>query len=232
MKSDQVPPPDAKPPRQTLSRESLAQEALRLIDEKGLEGFSMRQLGARMGVEAMAIYYHFKDKGQLLDAVLEKLIEETVLPESQPPLERLRQHMKSLRQIAIDHPRAFVLFATRRFNTEYAFAFYERFLGTFAELGLDAVGTARWFRLIGGYVMGAGLAEAASREQIPHPTALLLEHAPDQIAYPRVRAVADHLRVDQLEGAFEFSMDILFDALVRQLQAAGTVPDHSARRDP
>ena len=214
------------PTRQPLSRDGLACEALRLIDEKGLEGFSMRQLGARMGVEAMAIYYHFKDKGQLLDAVLEKLIEELGLDEALPPLERLRQHMESIRQVAINHPRAFMLMAARRFNTAYAFVFYERLLGTFAELGLDALGAARWFRLIGGCVIGAGLAEAASREQIPDATALLLERSPDQIAYPRVRAVANHLRVDQLESNFAFSMDILFDALARQLRNADHAPGH------
>ena len=41
--------------REPLTRERIAQTALELIDEEGLENCSMRRLGARLGVEAMAL---------------------------------------------------------------------------------------------------------------------------------------------------------------------------------
>ncbi len=125
----------------------------------------MRRLGAALGVEAMALYHHFPSKGELLDGVMERLLAEAELPPpgSMPPLERLRTFVRSYRQIAIRHPHAFVLLAVRRFNTEAAFALYERILDALDEAGFDAVHSARLFRLIGYYASGAGLAEIASR---------------------------------------------------------------------
>lgn len=204
--------------RPRLTRERIAEAALELIDEEGIDGCSMRRLGARLGVEAMAIYYHFKGKGELLDAVLEQLLKSQVLPASLPPLERLRQFMRNQRTVAIEHPRAFILLAGRRFNTDFAFAWYDDILATFAELGLDAAETAFWFRLIGGYVCGAGMAEVASRELVDDATELLLEHAPERIPYPYVRAIAPHLSVDNLHVNFELSLDLLFNALAAQVE--------------
>lgn len=212
-------------PRMPLNRERIADAALALIDEAGLEGFAMRPLGQRLGVEAMALYHHFPSKGDLLDAVMDRLLDETDLPPrgEQPALARLRCFVRSYRACAIRHPRAFVLLATRRFNTDRAFALYERVLEAFADLGLDAADSARWFRLIGGFASGAGLAEGASRERIGDPTPLRLEREPaslDPSGLPHVRAVAPYLRVDQLDAVFEFGLDVLFAALAQRSAVA------------
>src|SRR6185437_6385691 len=53
----------------SLSRERICREALALVDEEGLEALSMRRLGARLGVEAMSLYRHVRDKRDLLDAL-------------------------------------------------------------------------------------------------------------------------------------------------------------------
>ncbi|ROZ72745.1 TetR/AcrR family transcriptional regulator [Ramlibacter sp. WS9] len=209
-----------KPPTPTrrtpLSRERIARSALELIDDEGLESCSMRRLGARLGVEAMALYHHFPSKGDLLDGVVDCLLEEVELPASGTPRQRLRACIRSYRACAIRHPPAFVLLAARRFNTERAFAFYEALLGVFGELGLTAQQSARWFRLIGGFASGAGMADVASRERIADATPLRLERAPELIAFPRVRAVAPHLSVKNLDSVFEFGLDVLFDALAAQ----------------
>lgn len=211
--------PSATPAREPLSRERIAREALKLIDEEGLEKCSMRRLGARLGVEAMALYHHFPSKGDLLDAVMDCLVAEVELPTAGPPLERLRSSIRSYRACAIRHPPAFVLLAARRFNTERTFAFYEALLGVFGELGLDAEQSARWFRLVGGFASGSGMAEVASRERIADATPVRLERAPELIAFPRVRAVAPHLTVKKLDSVFEFGLDVLFDALAAQTGA-------------
>jgi AcrR family transcriptional regulator len=39
---------------------------LQLIDREGLEGFSMRKLGAMLGVEAMSLYNHIENKRVLI----------------------------------------------------------------------------------------------------------------------------------------------------------------------
>jgi AcrR family transcriptional regulator len=218
-----MPTPKRPARREPLSAARIADAALALVDADGLADFSMRKLGARLGVEAMALYHHFPAKGALMDAVMDRLLDEIDLPPrgSVAPLERLRRCMASWRGAAIRHPRAYLLLAGRRFNTERAFAFYEDMLQSFADLGLDARASARWFRLLGGFVTGAGLAEVASREKVPDATPLRLEHAPDAIPYLHVRAVAPHLRVEALDGVFDFGMQVLFGALEAHVAAAG-----------
>lgn len=212
----------APAPRGPLTRERIAQAALDLIDREGLEACSMRRLGAELGVEAMALYHHFAGKGELFDAVMDRLLDDVDLPPrgDVPPLERLRRAMRSWRAVAIAHPPAYILLAGRRFNTERSFALYEGLLQAFADLGLDARESARWFRLLGGFVTGSGLAEVASRERVPDATPLRLERAPGQIAFPHVRAVAPHLRVGALDGIFDFGLEVLFAELAARTAGA------------
>jgi AcrR family transcriptional regulator len=63
--------PRAKPaaPGAGLSRARVCQEALALVDAEGPEALSMRRLGARLGVEAMSLYRHVRDKADLIDAL-------------------------------------------------------------------------------------------------------------------------------------------------------------------
>ena len=205
------------PKRALLDRRSIAQVALRLIDAEGLEQLSMRRLGAELGVEAMAIYHHFRNKAELLDGVLELLLEEMEPPPpaAGTPLERLRRTFESTRQLAIRHPRAFILVPTRRFNTDKALEYYERLLAIFREAGFDAALSARFFRLLAGYVTGAGLAEIGSRAQQPDATAIRLEHFQDANRFPLVAEIVPELRRANLDAIFKFGMDLIFAEMKR-----------------
>jgi AcrR family transcriptional regulator len=209
----------ARESREPLSRERIARAALLLIDRAGIEGCSMRRLGSELGVEAMALYHHLPSKGALLDAVNDQLAGEIVVPprHAGAPLQRLRAAVESYFAIARRHPRAFVLLATRRFNSEAAFAKYEQILEAFADAGLDARRSAYWFRLLGSYAGGSGLSDIASRELESDATPLVLERAPQRIRFPHVAAVAPHLRAARLDAAFAYGLDRLFDALGREL---------------
>ena len=57
--------------RPALTRERVAGEALRLLDRDGLEGLSMRRLAAELDVGTMTLYGYFRDKDELLDAVVD-----------------------------------------------------------------------------------------------------------------------------------------------------------------
>ena len=57
-----------------LSREDVLAGALGLLDEVGLDGLTMRRLAEALDVQAGAIYYHFKDKQELLDAMSDALM--------------------------------------------------------------------------------------------------------------------------------------------------------------
>ncbi len=50
-------------------RRALLDEALATIRAEGVEGLTLREIGARIGVSRTALYRHFADKGALLEAV-------------------------------------------------------------------------------------------------------------------------------------------------------------------
>ncbi|HEX5092599.1 MAG TPA: TetR/AcrR family transcriptional regulator [Burkholderiales bacterium] len=208
-------------PRAPLTRESISRAALQLIDREGLDGLSMRQLGRAMGVEGMAIYHHFRDKGELLDGVMERLFEEVEVPPrgSLPPLERLRRMFGSYRGISIRHPKAFILLVNRRFNTERLFALYEQVLEALADHGLTPELSARYFRMFGYYMNGAGMAEIASRAAQPDATPVQLETFDRREQYPRIAAVAPHLRVAKLDAIYDFGLDMIFRELQKSAKA-------------
>src|SRR6187402_3882828 len=67
-------------PRIPLTRELVLQTALRLADQGGLESLSMRKLGQELGVEAMAVYYHFANKDEVLDGIVDLVWAEIEVP--------------------------------------------------------------------------------------------------------------------------------------------------------
>ena len=59
----------ARPSKPLISRSNAAEAALEVIDEHGLEELSLGLVAKKLGVRPPSLYHHFKDKGELLDAV-------------------------------------------------------------------------------------------------------------------------------------------------------------------
>ena len=115
MKTDRRLPAQAATRRPALSRPVIAEAALAIVDREGLSKLSMRRLGVALGVEAMAVYHHFAGKGEILDAVMERLLAEVEIDDAlADPIERLRACIRSYRQVAVRHPNAFALLTNRR----------------------------------------------------------------------------------------------------------------------
>ena len=79
-----LPRPDAfaKPARtrQPLTREDLVRAALEVLDEAGIDGLTMRNVAARLGVQSASLYWHVRDKDELL-----ALIADAICAEIKPP---------------------------------------------------------------------------------------------------------------------------------------------------
>ncbi|BAN94905.1 hypothetical protein E05_01390 [Plautia stali symbiont] len=55
--------------KKNLSATVIVTEGLKLLDEAGIEGISTRKIARRLGVEQPALYWHFKNKEMLLQAM-------------------------------------------------------------------------------------------------------------------------------------------------------------------
>lgn len=106
----------AAPMKPTLSREYIAAVALALVDDIGQDKFSMRKLGAELGVDPMAVYRYFTDREALFDGIAETLfleLEAESLPWQAPWREFAEQYARRLRATLLAHPHAVTIFATR-----------------------------------------------------------------------------------------------------------------------
>src|SRR4026209_891178 len=62
--------------RVPLSRQRVLRTAIKLADEGGIESLSMRNVAQELGVYPMALYNHFANKDDLLDAMVDVMYEE------------------------------------------------------------------------------------------------------------------------------------------------------------
>ncbi|WP_432187003.1 TetR/AcrR family transcriptional regulator C-terminal domain-containing protein [Streptomyces sp. Tue6028] len=102
--------------RSTLNRPYICAVALALIDANGLGNFSMRKLGAGLGVDPMAVYRHFTDQEELFDGIAEALFDELdvdSLPWDGSWRAVAEQCCHRLRDTLLRHPHAVSVFATR-----------------------------------------------------------------------------------------------------------------------
>jgi AcrR family transcriptional regulator len=71
-----------RPKAPLISREAATRAALAVIDEGGLESFSLGLVARRMAVKAPSLYYHFRDKAEILAQVARFILLDTGYDES------------------------------------------------------------------------------------------------------------------------------------------------------
>lgn len=202
-----------KPARAALTRADIEDAALALIEEVGLEGFSTRKLGARLGCEAMSIYHHFPSKAHLLDALVDRLLGALPVPDADmPPRQRLKALVAAWRQMALAHPNFYLWLALHRWNSRVGVAFLARILDAFADAGLDAQRAARGFRALGYFVLGATLDEVRGYANGPSAIEPLTEQAL-QTDFPQVAAAGRFFVPTEFPATFELGLDVLLDGL-------------------
>ncbi len=62
----------------SLDRFVILNQAFSILNESGLESLTLRRLAARLGVKAPAIYWHFRNKQELLDEMGTQVLREAV----------------------------------------------------------------------------------------------------------------------------------------------------------
>ncbi|HGE7262434.1 TPA: TetR family transcriptional regulator, partial [Serratia marcescens] len=57
-----------------LTRETVLRGALALLNEIGIDALSTRRLAQHLGVQSPTLYWHFKNKAELLKAMAETIM--------------------------------------------------------------------------------------------------------------------------------------------------------------
>jgi AcrR family transcriptional regulator len=151
-----------KPDRGRLDRDTVVARALALVDAEGLEALTIRRLAVDLGVTPMALYWHFRNKDELLDALVEHLLGTVTLPElpavpAVPAVhgrdwaEQLHAALTAFAAALRPHPAIAPLIQARVLFSAPGLALAERALGLLREGGFSAEQAAQ----IGGYLVGA-----------------------------------------------------------------------------
>jgi AcrR family transcriptional regulator len=182
--------------RAPLDRARIYQAALAFVDQHGLEGLSMRKLGATLGVEAMALYHYVPSKAALLDGVVGLVLGQLPLPlttahgpaaagaadiASTPDAvvaaaadwpELIRQVARAFCQLGRRHPNVFPLLATVGFDNPATLAPAEAIVATLARAGLETTQAFDAFVALKSYVVGHVLWANAAPDSPPAPDGL------------------------------------------------------------
>ncbi len=198
--------------RVPLTVERIVAAALARIDHDGLDGFSMRKLGADLGVEAMALYKHVPDKETLLDLVVAEIYAEVDLPD--PDLawdERIRHVARALRAAVLAHPHLLTRAVTQPPTTPVQQRI-DVLLGALREATGDDTLAVRHFWVITAFVSGALLAETSAVRQT-NSTNTGLEAELDVIACPSLAALGPVLATCDFATEFTFGLDTVLAAV-------------------
>ncbi|MCA0337786.1 MAG: TetR/AcrR family transcriptional regulator [Actinobacteria bacterium] len=147
------------PPRK-LTPEVVVSAALALADARGLDALTMRAIARELGVEAMSLYHHFANKDALLDATVDRVYGEIVLPaEGGDWREEIRRRSVSVRSVLRQHPWALPLMESRRTPGPANLAYHEANIACLRAAGFAPRQVAHAYAVVDAFVYGFVLQE-------------------------------------------------------------------------
>lgn len=206
--------------RTPLSRERVLLAALELADESGLGAVTMQRVGRRLGVEAMSLYRHVRNKEDILDGLVDLVVAEIALPTSEDGWRAaLRQRALSARHVFARHRWAIGLVESRTRPGAPTLRHHEAVLAALVGAGFSSVMAARAYTLLDSYIYGFALQETSlpfddAEAQAQLGKTMLPQLRADE--YPTMRRVAlEFLAAGTDHAVFEFGLDLLLEGLER-----------------
>ena len=207
------------PGRTTLTPRTVVEGALALADAEGLGDVTIRRLAKGLGVTPMALYWHFRSKDELLDAMAARIFEEIdpSVDASARWQEQLRALLDSILGALRAHPSAAVLVSTRTVPSEGGLRTTEAALDTLRRGGFSPAEATQVARhalsavanLVGGEPGVVAREESGKLTDARRRARVFLESLPPE-RYPRLVEAATPLSegVDP-DVYFAFGLDLL-----------------------
>ena len=222
---------DAAPkPRTPLTRDRVLHAAIELADEGGIESLTMRKLARTLGVEAMSLYNHVANKGDLVDSIVDVVVSEIELPSAAGSWDAaVREYAITAHETFLRHPWACSLMVgLGSTGAPHAprLRYMEWLLQLLRDAGFSPELTYHAYHTLDSHVLGFTL------WQLGHSAAAKGAMGEQDLAdlastfIPRLRAdgyeqVAEHAE-QHLEkpwknetDEFEFALDLILDGLRR-----------------
>lgn len=207
--------------REPVTEAAIVDAALALLDERGVDGLTMRAVAERMGVTTPTVYWHVQNKEGLLDRLYDRLCEEVPdPPASQPWDQRLRHLAHSLRAVLGAHRDAARIAIGRFALGPHGLRATESMLAALADGGLDDEQAAHGAYLLFGYVTSFCNQETVMPAPAPDgDRAAALRRVGRYLSslpagqFPHLNASAAALARPGLDRRFAFGLDCLLRGL-------------------
>jgi TetR/AcrR family tetracycline transcriptional repressor len=219
-------------PRGKLSRHSVIDAALRLVDLGGLRRLTMRALADELGAPPMTLYTHFAGKEQLRDQLFAGVVERLLATERRPTWQQeLETACRHARGVLLAHPHWLPLLA-RVTVPPPSLHFYDRLLQGMCRDGFAPDAAMHAFSTVLSFTLGEVLVERmmSAHHQPPVPVQQLafLRELVSKLpsgAFPGVDAALPAFGVWSFDAAFDLGLR----SLIRGLEANRETPLHTRR---
>jgi AcrR family transcriptional regulator len=206
--------------RPALTRQQVVTAAVELADRDGIESISMRRLAQALGVEAMSLYTHVRNKEDLLDAIADTVIGLIPVEAGADWRASLREMALGARGVMLRHPWAPRVIETRDNPGPAAVAYINAELGVLREAGFSVAQTHQALHLLGSRALGftqelfAGPAgtDPGPAPSLPAEFAAAFPYAAEMavaVAHGGVLGPCDD------DGEFALGLDFILDGLAR-----------------
>src|SRR5436190_8442847 len=230
------PPPWQRAPRRSgarrrdpLTQEAIVETALRLLDAEGLDGLTMRRVAEELDTGPASLYWHVGSKDGLLDLLMDHVIGEQEVPDSDP--ERWREQLKdvarTMRETILRHRDIVRISIGRVPLGPNALRYSERVLAILRAGGVPDRLAVHGFLLLIAVVNGFTIDETGQGGQPPAdqpPPEAAADQVRDYIAslppaqFPNMVALADEFAVADQDLRFELLLDLYVDGLARRAE--------------
>ena len=198
--------------------------ALHLAAVHGYANLTLKQIGQHLGVDTTAVYRHFANKDELLAAMLDRSMDEAILPAAPGhELEWLERVAWKVREIFMRHPPLVMALVARETGNPNSFTLDNRVIAAFAALGLDGDDLVAHFQAYDNFVLGASLVDGISAPRHWELRALYFRgmENPSMVA-----AGASEERIHDLsEEAFRRGLRAILDAADRTARGTPNPPN-------
>ncbi|AMT69750.1 TetR/AcrR family transcriptional regulator C-terminal domain-containing protein [Mycobacteroides immunogenum] len=220
-----------------LNRQTIARAGLALLDEKGSDGLTMRALAASLGVQAPALYWHVKNRRELVDLMGEEIFRDALdaVGDTAVPWDTFLINVsRALRQAMLRyHQGARILAGT--FVTS-AVELVEPMLNAMTAAGFTVREAARFSPVVHHYTIGFTIEQQArDGSEYPGPNPYADENLRAKLdlhRFPAQSEVFAELYQPDFDADFEDGLAIIIDGLRARLRAKGKSADPRAAAPP
>lgn len=205
-----------------MSRDRILKAALEIADGEGLTALSMRTLAGKLGVKAMSLYNHVRNKDDIVEGLTDMVVGEIEVPKIREDWkESMRRRATSAHHVLLKHPWATMVLVSRQKAGPETLRYVNATIGCLTEAGFSYELADHAWNTMDSHIYGFTLQELNfpfEASDYSHTAEEFLPQVPKG-EYPYFINLARKIADGSYSGVhdFEFGLKLILDGLERCL---------------